>query len=184
MKAPSNSAAAKGTQSKHLHARIAFLHKASVYMAQQSLPPRSYADRHISEDSTPAPPHDEKEAFSSSSVAADASPAVASLQSRGLPNHLATQLRGVSRKAQLRLSHDIKRSLCKVCNAPLIPGRTSQTYMLNRSKQGSKACADVRVVSCLSCGVEKRFPTGAPRQKRKSAREQNISHSPSGVAAD
>lgn len=92
------------------------------------------------------------------------------LQQRGLPLLLAAQLQAVSQKAQIRLSHDMKRSLCKVCSTPLMPDTTSETRIENKSRAGKKPCADVLVIQCRNCHAEKRFPIGAPRQKKKTER--------------
>ncbi|KAH0285939.1 Rpr2-domain-containing protein [Aureobasidium namibiae CBS 147.97] len=92
------------------------------------------------------------------------------LQQRGLPLLLTAQLQAVSQKAQIRLSHDMKRSICEACSTPLIPGTTSETRIENKSRAEKKPCADVLVIQCRNCHAEKRFPIGAQRQKRKAER--------------
>ena len=92
------------------------------------------------------------------------------LQQHGLPLLLAAQLQAVSQKAQIRLSHDMKRSICKVCSTPLLPDTTSETRIENKSRAQKKPCADILVIHCRNCHAEKRFTIGAQRQKRKSER--------------
>lgn len=92
------------------------------------------------------------------------------LQQHGLPLLLAAQLQAVSQKAQIRLSHDMKRSICKVCSTPLMPDTTSETRIENKSRAERKPCADVLVIQCRNCHAEKRFPIGAQRQKKKAER--------------
>jgi ribonuclease P protein subunit RPR2 len=92
------------------------------------------------------------------------------LQQHGLPLLLAAQLQAVSQKAQIRLSHDMKRSICKVCSTPLMPDTTSETRIENKSRAEKKSCADVLVIRCRNCHTEKRFPIGAQRQKKKAER--------------
>lgn len=92
------------------------------------------------------------------------------LQQHGLPLLLAAQLQAVSQKAQIRLSHDMKRSICKVCSTPLIPHTTSETRIENKSRAEKKSCADVLVIQCRNCRAAKRFPIGAQRQKKKAER--------------
>ncbi|KAI4842290.1 hypothetical protein E4T44_07394 [Aureobasidium sp. EXF-8845] len=82
------------------------------------------------------------------------------LQQHGLPLLLTAQLQAVSQKAQIRLSHDMKRSIYT----------TSETRIENKSRAEKKSCADVLVIRCRNCHTEKRFPIGARRQKKKAER--------------
>lgn len=84
---------------------------------------------------------------------------------------LGSDLQQVSRKGQLRLSVDLKRSLCKSCNTVLVPGRTASHEIENLSKGGSKPWADVLVVTCGVCGGKKRFPVGATKREKKAERK-------------
>jgi len=81
----------------------------------------------------------------------------------GLPRHLLSHVRAVSRKSQIRLSPTIKQSICKRCDVLLVPGSTSTVRTENRSRGGRKPWADVLVVTCNLCGTTKRFPVGAKR---------------------
>jgi len=53
----------------------------------------------------------------------------------------------LSRKYNLRLPREMKRSICKECHTILIPGKTAQV----RLKKGKV------VVKCLRCGSYKRY---------------------------
>jgi ribonuclease P protein subunit RPR2 len=136
---------AKGIPNKHLHARTTFLYQAATYLTLQS------------------PVENTK---------TEAKDVVASVSNQlQQPSPLALQLGAdlhtVSRKAQLRLSVELKRSMCKSCNAVLVPGRTATQEIENQSRGGKKPWADVLVVSCNRCGSRKRTPVGAKRQPKK-----------------
>ncbi|KAI5207539.1 hypothetical protein E4T39_02036 [Aureobasidium subglaciale] len=133
----------KSVPNKHLHARLAYLHQAATHLALHRPP------------ITPTDPSD----------------AGLKLQQHGLPLLLAAQLKAVSQKAQIRLSHDMKRSICKVCSTPLMPDTTSETRIENLSRAEKKPCADVLVIHCRNCHTDKRFPVGALRQKKKAGRK-------------
>ena len=81
--------------------------------------------------------------------------------------HLISQLRSVSLKGQIRLSQAMKHSICKSCDALLVPGTTSSTRVENKSRGSKKPWADVLVTTCHSCSATKRFPVGAKRQRRR-----------------
>jgi ribonuclease P protein subunit RPR2 len=83
---------------------------------------------------------------------------------------LGSDLQQVSRKAQLHVSVELKRSICKSCNSILVPGRTATQKIENDSRGGRKPWADVLVVQCDVCGGKKRFPVGAKRQGKKGER--------------
>jgi ribonuclease P protein subunit RPR2 len=138
----------KGIPNKHLHARTTFLYQAATYLTLYTAIESSKAE------------------------ASDAAPAATcqTQQSSPLALQLGADLHTVSRKAQLRLSVDLKRSMCKSCNAVLIPGRTATQMTENQSKGGKKPWADVLVISCNRCGSEKRLPIGAKRQPKKRER--------------
>lgn len=140
----------KGVPNKHLHARTTFLYQAATYLTLQTnaesrphLKPRTQTGQ--SEDSQIERP----------------SP---------LALQLGSDLQQVSRKGQLRLSTDLKRSMCKSCNAILVPGRTATQLVENQSKDGKKPWADVLVLECKLCGGKKRFPVGAKKQLKRSKR--------------
>ncbi|GAB7346581.1 hypothetical protein MBLNU457_5769t1 [Dothideomycetes sp. NU457] len=135
---------AKGAVNKHLQARIAYLEKASKYLAQQQ-----YGH--------------ENQTFGKHNEATDA-------PTHGLPQLLSSHLRSVSLKSQIRLTQDVKRSICRKCDMPLIESSTSDITIENDSKDKAKPWADIRVITCRSCGTKKRFPIGAKRQTKKKNR--------------
>jgi ribonuclease P protein subunit RPR2 len=86
--------------------------------------------------------------------------------SQGLPRHLTTHLRAISLKSKVRLTRDIKRSLCKHCNAVLVPDCSARVWAENTSKGASKPWADANMVECLVCGASRRFPVRNERQRK------------------
>ncbi|EDN08561.1 RNAse P Rpr2/Rpp21 subunit domain-containing protein [Histoplasma capsulatum] len=183
------------TGQSHLRARIAFLYKASTYLQSASLSKTS-ADKkpnHAGGHGAHAllQEHDEEptsQPLCGNKVASDSKNSTTD-NAFFSPNHLreqqpthhvpvsklsrnlASQMRGVSLKSQLRLPHDIKRSICKVCDSLLIPNATCVETVENASRGGSKKkpWADVRVVSCNSCGAIKRFPQTKKTRSKKLA---------------
>ena len=140
----------KGIPNKHLHARSSFLYQAATYLTLQTSPPCPIAS-HIPQDNQPGSNAHPKSHLRSPIALA-----------------LGSDLQQVSRKGQLRLAIELKRSLCKSCNTVLVPGRTATHAIENLSKGGSKPWADVLIVTCGVCGGKKRFPVGAaPKEKKK-----------------
>lgn len=134
---------AKEKKSKHLQARVKFLDQAAKLLAERQL-----SSPKVSTKTANQPP----------------------ASTTGLPLLLTSHLRTVSKRGQLRIDQDIKRSICKTCSTPLLDCKTSVDKIENDSKRGAKPHADVRVVECLNCGTKKRFPIGARRQLRKTQR--------------
>jgi ribonuclease P protein subunit RPR2 len=133
----------KGLPNKHLHIRTTFLYQAATYLTLQA----------AASDSKQAQPNQNSSTHSP------------------LALQLGADLHTVSRKAQLRLAMDLKRSMCKGCHTVLVPGRTATQLIENQSKGAKKPWADVVVLSCNFCGGKKRFPVGAERQPKKSVRK-------------
>jgi ribonuclease P protein subunit RPR2 len=165
----------KGVQNKHLYARASYMHQAAAYLSAHVKPAESdsaegaMAEARLSESALLSPPRSATNLPRSTTTVA--SPTLT--RATFAPNsgrHLLTQMRGVSRKTQTRISQDIKRSVCKRCDTLLVPGRTSSAQVENESKGGRKKCADVYVVRCLLCGCAKRFPVGIEKQLRKGLR--------------
>lgn len=158
---------ARSVPNKHLHSRVSYLYQAANYLSsrqatatiQSSSQPISKAKVNIesSKNKTHQDIQDDKK---------ESHP----LKQFGLPNHLLSHLLGVSRKTQIHLTPKFKHTFCKRCNSILVTGSTSSTRVENISRNGKKPWADVLVIKCLSCEAEKRFPTGAQRQKRKTDR--------------
>ena len=130
---------------KHLHSRVSFLYQAATYLSG------AHAAR-------------AKDAGNSAPRPSLRNPCLGS--SRRMLSHL----RGVSRKAQIRLSKSMKHAICKRCESLLVAGSSSTQYVENSSRGGKKPWADVIVIECNHCGTKTRFPVGATRQPRKSAR--------------
>lgn len=135
----------KGIPNKHLHARTTFLYQAATYLTLHAS-----IDSRKAEVGDPVP--------SETRQVERLSP---------LALQLGADIHTVSRKAQLRLSIDLKRSMCKSCNTVLVPGHTATQVTENQSKDGKKPWADVLVISCKRCGGERRLPIGAKRQPKK-----------------
>ncbi|KAF8454959.1 RNAse P Rpr2/Rpp21/SNM1 subunit domain-containing protein, partial [Terfezia claveryi] len=74
-------------------------------------------------------------------------------------------LRSVAQKNVLRIHPNIKRCICKRCEAHLVPGVSCTLESENRSRRG-KAWAEVMVVRCGGCGVVKRFPVGREKNRK------------------
>ena len=142
----------KGVPNKHLHARTSFLYQAATYLTLQTS--TNIAKNTFAPEATQATQPNQSHQ--------NISP---------LALQLGSDLQQVSRKGQLRLSRDLKRSLCKTCNTVLIPGRTATQIIENQSKHGAKPWADVLVICCNFCTSTKRFPVGAKRQHKKCKRK-------------
>ncbi|KAF3768762.1 Rpr2-domain-containing protein [Cryphonectria parasitica EP155] len=149
-----------GVSNRHIYSRISFLYQAATYLTeagQKETPHASSSQKtHSSENNGPAGGDD-------AGGLATQDPATPQKLSR----QLLTDLRNVTLKSQVRISPDIKRSICKYCDSLLVDGQTSSSAVENRSKGGRKPWADVLVVKCYTCGGEKRFPVHAEKQKRR-----------------
>ncbi|KAA8909168.1 RNAse P, Rpr2/Rpp21 subunit, partial [Sphaerosporella brunnea] len=77
-----------------------------------------------------------------------------------LSNFYINHLRSAAKKNVLRLHSEVKRTICKRCEALLIPGVSCTERIENQSKGGKKRWADVLVIECTRCGTAKRFPVG------------------------
>ncbi len=135
-----------GIPHKHLHSRLSFLHQAASHLAT-------------------ATANNKKSLEQANSTIDKRTPAVREITSRTCHDstRLLIQLRGVSRKSQIRLSPEVKHSICKRCDALLIPGKTSSESIVNSSKNGKKVCADVLEIRCNKCETVKRFTVGVKR---------------------
>lgn len=156
----------KGIPSKHLHARTTFLYQAAAYLNLQTSPVQAAANVGITGDSPIV--EDTKRLQAHSPIALE----------------LGSDLQQVSRKAQLRLAIDVKRTICKRCNTILVPGRTAIQTIENSSKNGRKPWADVLSIECKLCGGKKRFPTGATKQAKKHARQPTSKDTTSTTSMD
>lgn len=144
----------KGVPNKHLHVRLSYLYQAATYLTLQTTMQDTTTTTTGFTQNGPTELHDTAKVQRQSPLALE----------------LGSDIQQVSRKGQLRLAVDLKRSMCKSCNAVLIPGRTATQVIENPSKGGKKPWADVLVVTCNLCGGKKRFPVDAMKQLRKAKR--------------
>ena len=136
---------------KSLHSRVSYLYQAATYLATQQ--------QHSKENSST---DTRSEASSMTELEPNSG---SSLQPAA--RHLVSDLRNVSLKVQIRMSPDMKHSICKICSTVLIDGSSCTSEVENKSKGGKKPWADVLVRRCNACGSAKRFPMTAARQKRR-----------------
>lgn len=158
---------------KHILARALYLYEAAKYLQQQKLHgPKKDGDG-------PASTGLKKNAgLDATTLEFRKSQELTGRPFLGKPSCLGEQRRLVSHqkgvcmkgKGQARLPVDLKRSICKRCETILEEPSTCSTIVENESRGGAKPWADVRVVQCLCCGTEKRFPIGSRRQLRKGKR--------------
>ena len=194
------SKAGKGPQQKHLHSRISYLYQAATYLAEIGSTEPAFSLGHnergtntnkVCEDSVmfEAPCPDRgyalpiiKGILEGDVVASEARSAPTS-QSCGGSRQLFAHLRAVSLKGQIRLSPQMKHSICKRCDQFLVPGCSATICMENKSRGAKKPWADVLVIKCIACGTAKRFPVGAKRQLRKGGRSTHADHETEHTAA-
>lgn len=177
---------ATGPAHKHLYSRISYLYQAATHLMNAR---RDQAIAASTVDGHPDPGHikprdqsllpnpqmagtDEENLETSPSLA----PILVSTELKdalGPTCHLISHLRSVSLKGQIRLSPAMKHSICKGCDAVLVPGSTSSVRLENKSRGGKKPWADVLIITCCLCGVVKRFPVGAKKQCRRPQRESD-----------
>ena len=162
---------------RHLYARLSYLHHAAEYLANVRQGPEqnetaaqtiSPQPSNAKEPSQAVPVQLMDGGSTSCSPASSENPAAAA----PLSTYFASHMLSISKKAKVKLSADVKRSICKRCNAVLIPGQSSRCLIENKSKGQHKPWADVFLVTCISCGMEKRYAVGQQRQVKKSLREK------------
>ena len=173
-----------GPGQKHLYSRTSYLYQAATYLASIESEPKSIP-RAVVEETEFGATHTNirrvEELFPKIKLGFEREPtkidtgngettSSASVQQMPLSRLLISHLKAVSLKGQIRLTPEMKHSLCKRCDTLLVPSRTSTRSLENKSRGGKKPCADVFVVTCNSCGTAKRFPVGVRRQRRKPAR--------------
>ncbi|KAI9655506.1 MAG: hypothetical protein M1821_005299 [Bathelium mastoideum] len=138
--------AAKGVSNPHLHARISYLYQAANYLSQQGQPAASGhwelpKQQEAQLDKSLKADNEANDTQPSNTFNKERDP-------RGLSRHLITHMRAASLKTQIRLSRQVKRSLCKRCDSLLVPGHTAQFSIENLSKGGKKPWADTSVIEC------------------------------------
>ena len=170
---PRDNSDIKGVTNRHLYSRISYLHQAAQYLASASsnalaivAPQKGALSRPMNDQQT--------DSFLGLELEPGTRLASSSTNSkRGEPDQalrLSTHLLAICRRAKVKASGDLKRSICKSCNELLVPGKTSIIRLENKSKGSRKPWADVLVVECQRCGLERRYPVGQERQCKKKDR--------------
>lgn len=175
MKAEKRSA---GVSHKHLYARISYLYQAATYLmnahgnrglrATTEYPEAAHREPTGLQNEETRDINKEEAEILSSLAHKSLDPGL--MDALGPSCHLISHLRSVSLKGQIRLSPTLKHSICKRCDALLVPGQTSSVQVENNSRGGKKPWADVLIFTCLLCHAVKRFPVGAKKQRRRSQR--------------
>ncbi|KOC70437.1 Ribonuclease P protein subunit p21, partial [Habropoda laboriosa] len=74
------------------------------------------------------------------------------LKNRVVSSYYGNIMVGCGKKSVLRIESDIKRTICKCCQSPLIPGETARVRLVSKPVKSVKW-------TCLTCLSVKRFPT-------------------------
>jgi ribonuclease P protein subunit RPR2 len=156
----------KTAKNRTAQARISFLFHAAEYLSARSEPVKPAARN---EQSPEAGTSDEPAKRDSAEISGDLSV----LKLHALPAYLASNMFVVRQKSQGIIDKHLKRRICKRCKCFLIEGKTSSTAVENKSKK-SRPWADVTVVSCLACGMQKRYPVGIKKPQSKISTCQEI----------
>ncbi|ROW16431.1 hypothetical protein VPNG_02849 [Cytospora leucostoma] len=158
-----------GVHNRPMYSRISFLYQAATYLAEaakvgpgstQTNPPAA-TDPDV--DMEPDGHRDNTKRDGCSTATTQA-----------LSRKLLTDLRSVTLKTQIRITPDIKRTICKHCDTLLVEGQTCTSTVENASKGGRKPWADVLTIKCHTCSRQKRFPVNAQRQKRRPHRAPKL----------
>ena len=170
---------------RHLHSRISYLYQAAHYLSQVSNESpgclKNTADR---EQICASLVRDKSRTMKLVPRISELAPAATNVLGShsyvsnkeesstrlGQGRRLVSHLRIVALKGQIRLSSDMKHSVCRRCETLLIPGSTSTFEMENKSRGGRKSWADVLVVTCELCGTVRRLPIGPNRQLARKER--------------
>jgi ribonuclease P protein subunit RPR2 len=136
------------------HARISFLYQAATYLTNipytksESIPQKQESNTENGalqqNDSSDLPFTDTSSRKPASQFA--------------LSQYYASQIATIARKAQFKISPSLKRTICKGCKVVLVPGSTSTSAIENLSRNAEKPWADVLIITCNLCGMEKRYP--------------------------
>ena len=137
--------------------RINFLYQASLLL---SLPKPTHSIEATNPNDIAHTPTTPATATAAATTTTTSTATATATPNPALSRFYINTLRSISMKSVLRLHPNIKRTMCKRCDAHLIPGVTSTIYSENRSKGGRKPWAEVLVVRCIGCGSVKRFPVG------------------------
>jgi ribonuclease P protein subunit RPR2 len=151
------------------HARISFLYQAASYFADLDKrstlsSTKSSEERIEAQTGEPAKQQDDV-CFTKVMPKSNGTSCVENKQHKhAVSAFLGLQLRTLSRKSQAKIAQSIKRDICKRCSVILREGKTSATRIENKSYENQKPWADVLVVTCLCCGMEKRYPLGRKKE--------------------
>jgi len=74
------------------------------------------------------------------------------LRNRVAASYFGNNMVTCAKKAVLRMEPNLKRSICKCCQSPLIPGETARVRLVSKPVKGVKW-------TCLTCMNTKRYPT-------------------------
>ncbi|XP_043590803.1 ribonuclease P protein subunit rpr2 isoform X1 [Bombus pyrosoma] len=74
------------------------------------------------------------------------------LKNRVAASYYGNIMVGCAKKSVLRIESDIKRTICKCCQSPLIPGETARVRLVSKPVKSVKW-------TCLTCLSVKRYPT-------------------------
>lgn len=173
---------------KHLYSRISYLHQAAAYLTYFQLRKAGFKNHHINFQLTLISGNNKsvksgglKEVHASTDQVRgihgeDGNMPDGQVQltegASPVARHILGNLRGIALKTQANLSCGMKHTICKRCEAFLIPGATSSSTIENKSTGGIKRWADVLVVTCHACNASSRYPVGAKRQRRKEMRKK------------
>ncbi|KYQ59611.1 Ribonuclease P protein subunit p21 [Trachymyrmex zeteki] len=74
------------------------------------------------------------------------------LKNRVMASYFGNHMFACAKKAVLRTEPNLKRTVCKCCQSPLIPGETARVRLVSKPIKGVKW-------TCLTCMNSKRYPT-------------------------
>lgn len=73
------------------------------------------------------------------------------LKNRVAASYFSNNMVACAKKAVLRMEPNLKRTICKCCQSPLIPGETARVRVVSKPIKGIKW-------TCLTCMNTKRYP--------------------------
>lgn len=164
-----------GGKHRHLKARISYLYRMAQVLAE---------GKHI----TTALNIDEQHGGSLAEKPS-ANPILATSLPSLSSNRTLFELRSIALKSQIRLSTlendvNLKHHICRRCSSLLQEDQYADTQIENKSRDGRKNWADVKVVRCRMCGCEKRFPIGMKRQRKRKDRATQMENKAEKTARD
>ncbi|KAI3396327.1 hypothetical protein diail_12293 [Diaporthe ilicicola] len=155
-----------GVPNKPSYCRLSFMYQAASLLAVAAKPSQASSNQPAQDAKFDVRFDDNGDKPDSNTKRIDRTAA----RTHNMSHRLLSDFRSVSLKSQIRVSPDMKRTICKFCDTLLIEGQTCTSTVENTSKGGRKPWADVLVVKCHTCQRAKRFPVNAPRQQRRPLR--------------